>query len=210
MKTVLRYANLLAIIGTAWLALIILTMRIAPEFVRSLSGYHGIFVILALTELIFTFFLLFFFVSFYLYVVREKRQMTSDYASIAAIIGASWMSLVAILHRFPTAWRWFAAQESGLILAIAQVVFSVPFLIFFVVFYRKYKESRYTLRLRVATVVAIFGTAWLLLVSATRISPVIWRWLLQNGVVRIMIITEPVVTISFLFFLIMFYIEPDA
>jgi hypothetical protein len=209
MRRLLRYANLLAIIGTAWMAIIVLTMRLYPAFVRSLSGYHGIFVILALTELIFTFFLLFFFVSFYLYIVRETRQMTSDYASIAAIVGASWMSLVAILHRFPTAWRWVATQASGLIVAVAQVVFTVPFLIFFVVFCRKFKESKYTLRLRIATVVAIVGTAWLLLVSATRISPVIWRWLFEKGVVKVMIITEPVVAISFLLFLIMLYIEPD-
>lgn len=210
MKTVLRYANLLAIIGTAWMAIIVLTMRLYPDFVRSLSGYTGVFVVLALTELVFTFSLLFFFVCFYLYAVRETRQMTPAYGSIAALIGAAWMAFVAILHRFPTAWRWVALQESGLVLRVAQVVFTLPLVIFFVLFYLHYKERKYTTRLRSATGVAIFGTAWLSLVSAARISPVVWQWLFEKGVVRFMIITEPVVAFSFLLFLIMFYVEPDG
>lgn len=210
MKRLLKYGNLLAIIGTAWMAVIILTMRLYPSLVRSLSGYPLMFVILPLTELIFTLFLLFFFVGFYLCTVRENRQMTPAWGSIAGIIGAMWMSLVAILHRFPTAWRWLATQESGLILRVAQVVFAIPLVIFFVLFYQKYRDGNYNLRLKIATVIAIVGTAWLLLVSSTRVLPTVWRWLFEKGVVKFMIVTEPVVALSILLFLIMFFIEPDG
>jgi hypothetical protein len=210
LKTVLRYANLLAIIGTAWMAIIVLTMRLYPTFVQSLMRYTSVVAIFAVTELVFTFSLLFFFVCFYLYAVQQTRQMAPAHGSVAAITGAGWMSVVAILHRFPTAWRWVAIQASGLILRILQVVFVVPLVFFFVFFYRRYKEGKYTLRLQIATIVGIIGTSWLLLVSATHVSPMIWRWLFQKGVVKFMIITEPVVAFSLLLFLIMFYLEPEA
>ena len=201
MRTVLRYANLLAIIGTAWMAIIVLTMRLSPSFVQSLMRYTSVLLIFAVTELVFTFALLFFFIIFYLCIMQEPRQMAVARGSIAAIVGAGWMSIVAILHRFPTAWRWVALQASGLILRIAQVIFAVPLVYFFVHFYRRYREGTYTLRLKIASIVGIIGTAWLVLVSATHVSPVIWRWLFEMGIVKFMIVTEPVVAFSLLLFL---------
>jgi hypothetical protein len=56
-------------------------------------------------------------------------------------------------------------------------------------------------------VVAIIGSAWLLIVSAVRVSPVVWIWLIEKGAGRIMIITEPFLAISFLIFLFAFLFE---
>ncbi|KPL14682.1 hypothetical protein AMJ74_02885 [candidate division WOR_3 bacterium SM1_77] len=209
MKLWLKYANLLAIAGTAWMACVIFTMRISPVLVRSFSGYHSVRIVLALTEIIFSLFLLFFFICLLIYNSRVKSHMRAGYTTWAAVLGALWMLLVAILHRFPTCWRWFATQGSGLVLTVTQVVFTLPFLIFFILFYLKFNDGDYTIRLHAATIVAIVGAAWLLLVSATRISPVVWRWLIHSGIRKFMIITEPLVAFSLLFFLIMFYFEPE-
>jgi len=208
MKTTFRVANLIAIAGTAWMAFLILLMRFSPQSLRSISAYRWVFMILTITELIFALSFLFFFICFHLYNRMEGRVVVPGYATIAALVGAAWMSIVAVLHRFPAAWHWLAMRESGLIVALTQVVLTIPLLLFFVVFSMKHCRVQFTLRLRVATITSIVALSWFLLVSATWLSFAIQRWLIESGVGRVMIITEPAVALSILFFLVMFYLEP--
>ena len=210
MERMLKHANLLAIIGTTWMALVTLVMRLSPSFAQSLTGNHGGFIIVSSTEPVFAAFLLLFFGSLHFYNVRVKLIIDPDYATLAGLIGAMWMVVVAILHRFPAVWHWFATQQSGMVLIIAQTVFIVPFLIFFILFYFGYNRGRYTGRLRAATMIAAVGQLWFLLVSATRIAPVFWRWLIERGIRGFMMATEPFVILSLLLFLIFLYLEPAS
>ncbi|MGD9380565.1 MAG: hypothetical protein PVI51_08360 [candidate division WOR-3 bacterium] len=208
MQRILKYANLLAIVGTAWMALVIISMRSAPSFMQELTGHWGGFVTVSLTEPVFAALLFLFFGSLHFYNVRVKRIIDPYFSTLAGLIGASWMILVAVLHRFPAVWHWFATQQSGMVLTMAQTFFVLPFLIFFVLFYYGYNRGRYTVRLRVATVIAAVGQLWFLLVSATRISPSFWHWLIQHGIRRFMMVTEPFVVLSLLLFLVCLYFEP--
>jgi hypothetical protein len=210
MRVVLRSANLLAVIGTAWMAFAVTLVRLAPSWVLSLSGNHGLVILVLSTELIFTTSLLFFFVCFHVYNIQVKRVIDPAYATLAALVGALWMFLVAVLHRFPSAWQWFAIRESGLFLTVLQTVFILPFLFFWILFYFRYNKGNYRFRLRVSTVIAIIGQIWFLLASAMRISPVFWHRLIDSGIRRFMIITEPLVAFSLLVFLVMLYQEPET
>jgi hypothetical protein len=207
MERILKHANLLAIIGTAWMALVTLSMRFSPGFVRSLTGNHGGFIVVSLTEPVFAAFLLLFFGLLHFYNIRVKRIIDPTYSTLAALIGVSWMMVVAVLHRFPEIWDWFATQHSGIALIILQTVFILPLLIFFILFYFGYSRGRYTVRLRTATIIAGIGQLWFLSVSATRISPAFWRWLIEHGIRRFMIVTEPFVILSLLLFLVLLYLE---
>ena len=210
MQRILKHANLLAIIGTAWMALVISVMRFSPSFVRSLTGNQGGFVIVSLTEPVFAASLVLFFGLLYFYNARVKMIIEPEYATLSGLIGASWMMVVALLHRFPAVWHWFATQQSGLVLIIAQTVFILPLMIFFLLFYFGYRRGNYTVRLRTATVIAFVGQLWFLWVSATRIAPVIWRWLIEHGIRGFMMVTEPFVILSLLLFLICLYLEPET
>jgi hypothetical protein len=210
MQRILKHANLLAIIGTAWMALVISVMRFSPSFVRSWTGNQGVFVIVSLTEPVFAASLLLFFGLLHFYNVRVKMIIDPAFTTLAGLIGASWMMVVALLHRFPTVWHWFATQQSGMILIIAQTVFILPLMIFFLLFYLGYRRGKYTVRLRTATLVAFVGQLWFLAVSATRIAPVFWRWLIEHGIRGFMMATEPFVILSLLLFLICLFLEPEA
>lgn len=210
MKTVLKVANLLAIIGTALMGVVIILIRVSPAFVRMFSSRGPVLTVLALTELVFAFSLLFFFAVLHLYNADNGNKMVSLGATVAALISTSWMSVIAVLHRFPFVWRWVATRWSGLIVSTTQVIFTIPLLFFFVRFSTANNRRDTSLRLRVASIVAVIGTSWLLLVSAARISPAVWIWLIEKGAGRIMIVTEPFVAISFLIFLAAFFVEPDG
>ncbi len=210
MKRTLRITNFLAILGTAWMGFVIVIMRISPEFVMSVISRQQTLTVLALTELVFTFSLLLFFAVLHLYNSPSGQSIVPFRATTAALISASWMSLVAVLHRFPNVWRWVATQEAGLIVSITQVIFTIPLLFFFILFTVASGRLKITPRLRVASVVATTGYAWLLLVSAMRISPAVWVWLMEKGAGKFVIITEPFVAISLLVFLTVFLFELDV
>jgi hypothetical protein len=207
MKNVLKVANIFAILGTALMGFVVVMVRVSPGFIRSLGSRGPILTTLAFTEVIFTFSLLFFFAVLHFYNAAGRKELVSSKATLAAIITTAWMSIVAVLHRFPSIWRWVATRESGLIVSLTQVIFTIPLLFFFVLFSSSINRQHCTLRLRVASVVAIIGSAWLLIVSAVRVSPVVWIWLIEKGAGRIMIITEPFLAISFLIFLFAFLFE---
>jgi hypothetical protein len=208
MRTVFRMVNLLAIAGAVWMALAILGMLLSPELMYSVSANRGGFIVLSLTELIFALPFLIFFICFHFYNRTEGGSVVRGYATILALVGSAWMSLVALLHRFPVVWHWIAIREAGLIVAVTQVIFTIPLLIFFVAFGIDQRKARYALRLRIATIASIVALSWFLLVSATRLLPVIQRWLVEIEARRLLVITEPLVAISILFFLVMFCIEP--
>ncbi|UCG29236.1 MAG: hypothetical protein JSV53_06845 [candidate division WOR-3 bacterium] len=210
MKKILRIANILAIFGTAWMAIIIIMIRVSPEFVRSFGSRGPMLTVLAMTEIVFAFSLLFFFTLLHVHNVNNNSTITSFNATLSALIAMSWMSVIAVLHRFPAVWRWVATRGSGLIVSLTQVIFTIPLLLFFILFSMASNRRNTTLRLRVASTVAVTGTAWLLLVSASRVSPAVWMWLIEKGAGRVMIITEPLVAISFLIFLAAFFVEHDV
>lgn len=205
---VFRMVNLLAIAGAVWMALAILGMLLSPEFMYSVWAKRAGFIVLSLTELIFALPFLIFFVCFHFYNRTEGGSVVRGYATIPALVGSAWMSLVALLHRFPIVWHWIAMREAGLIVAVTQVIFTIPLLIFFVVFAIDQGKARHALRLRIATIAPIIALSWFLLVSATRLLPFIQCWLVETKARRLLVITEPLVAVAILFFLVMFYIEP--
>jgi len=210
MRTVLKYANLLAVIGAAWMAIAVTLMRISPAFLLSLAGTRGFSFLVLSTELVFAGFLLFFFICLHLYNVRKSRIIEPKGATLAAVFAALWMFTVAALHRLPALWIWFATLASGLLLSVTQTFFILLFLMFLIIFYIRYKDGDYGIELRVSTVVAITGQAWFLAVSVMRLAPALWQWVMNTPIRRFMVITEPFVALSLLLFLIVFFSEPEA
>jgi len=209
MKIALKAANIFAILGTALMGSMVIMVRVSPGFVRTLGARGPMLAVTALTELIFAFSLLAFFIVLYFHNVAGEGEFVFSKATIAAIVSTAWMSVVAVLHRFPSAWRWVATRESGFVVAVTQVIFAIPLLFFFVMFGSACSRRRCTLRLRVASALATVGSAWLVLVSAVRVSTAVWVWLIEKGAGRIMIMTEPFVAVSFLIFLVAFLFEPN-
>lgn len=207
MKTMLRAANLAAIAGTSWMALLILLVMFNRGFIQAISATSIGVTLLSLTELVFTVPFLLFFVCFYLHERTAEIPIVPRHATALAIVGSAWMAIVAVLHRLPGVWRWIAMQHAGLFVGFTQIIFTLPLLFFFVVFGTQRGRVNRTIALRVAAIVAAVALTWSLIVSASHLWLPFQSWLIKTGVSRFFIITEPFMAFSLLFFLVMFYIR---
>ena len=210
MKKMIRVANLAAIAGTSWMVLLVLLVMFRTGLIRVVSSTSIGMTLVSLTELVFAVPLLFFFVCLYRYERAAEIPMVPCRATALAVVGSTWMVIIAVLHRLPGVWRWIAMQQGGLLVGLTQILFAVPLLVFFIVFGTQRGRVRQTSVLRAAAITASVAVMWSLIVSASHLWLPFQSWLTRVGVSRLFIITEPFMAFSFLFFLVMFYIEQPA
>ncbi len=212
MEKTFKVANLAAIAGTSWMALLILWvifyrgLHLIQVFPRGTIGR----MLFSSTELVFAFPLLFFFIYLLLFNRKAETPIVPAYAAILAVVGAAWMAIVAVLHRLPGIWRSIAIQNDGLLVVLTQIIFTVPLLIFFIVFGTQQGGIKRGLALRLSAIAVAVALTWSLIVSASHLSISFRSWLVATGVSRLFIITEPLMASSLLFFLVTFYIELNS
>lgn len=195
----LKYATSIAIVGSAWMALVVILRRF-PEIWKWFLGLWGVVEILPITEHLFSIFLLIFFVTLFGYCNKRQIRPKLKYTTLTAMIGSSWMVLVSVLHRFPVIWKSFVGLQAGRIFAVTELLYVLCFLVFFISFYKEHHKRELGVKLQSVALIAIIAIAWMAFVSILHLFPVIWEWFRDLGVGRILQITEPVVAISFLLF----------
>ncbi|MBN2461447.1 MAG: hypothetical protein JXB60_07550 [Candidatus Cloacimonetes bacterium] len=181
----------IAVVGSIWYLLGIL-LRVIPGAGRVAYSKSFWREFLFTGELVFAIVLFLFFLSAFIWYSQQRLKN----GSLLALIASAWMILMALLSRFPNLWFSFINLMSTKFIQIADIVTYILLLIFFLLFLRKQLSQI----MKLITFICIIALCWFVFMAIIHFTPEVWYTISQFREGMVILITDPLLAVSFLLF----------